>query len=375
MRAIVREHGLPLQLFQDLLDAFSQDVVKNRYADFAELLDYSRRSANPVGRLLLHLFRKHSPENCKFSDRICSALQLINFWQDVGIDYETKNRIYLPQDDMRRFGVGEDHLRQRLCDPAFRELMRFQVDRARQMMLEGKPLVQNLEGRFRLEIAITVQGGLRILEKLENAGYDMFRRRPTQQWFDWPLLFLRAPVSPDEYCQQKAAASGSSFYYSFLFLPPERRRAITALYAFCREVDDVVDECTDTQVAHAKLAWWRSEVGKLLRGQAAATRSRRALHALHWAIPDRRGTHSTKSSTAWRWISRRPATSISRVSSATATTSPARSACSLPASSATAIRARSSTRRISAPRSSSPTSSATSARTRARTASTCRWTS
>lgn len=189
---VVREHGLPLQLFQDLLDAFSQDVVKNRYADFAELLDYSRRSANPVGRLLLHLFRKHSPENCKFSDRICSALQLINFWQDVGIDYETKNRIYLPQDDMRRFGVGEDHLRQRLCGPAFRELMRFQVDRARQMMLEGKPLVQNLEGRFRLEIAITVQGGLRILEKLENAGYDMFRRRPTQQWFDWPLLFLRA---------------------------------------------------------------------------------------------------------------------------------------------------------------------------------------
>jgi len=189
---IIRAHALPTQLFQDLLDAFSQDVVKNRYADFAEVLDYSRRSANPVGRLLLHLFRKNSAENFAFSDRICSALQLINFWQDVRIDYETKDRIYLPQDEMRGFGVTEEHLRQRLCDAAFQDLMRFQVDRARALMLEGEPLLRNLEGRFRLEIAITVQGGMRILEKLENAGYDMFRHRPTQQWFDWPLLFLRA---------------------------------------------------------------------------------------------------------------------------------------------------------------------------------------
>jgi len=189
---LVHEYGLPLPLFHDLLDAFSQDVVKNRYADIAEVLDYSRRSANPVGRLLLQLFRKDSPENCKFSDRICSALQLINFWQDVGIDYETKNRIYLPQDEMRRFGVGEEHLRQRLCDPAFRDLMRFQTDRTRQMMLEGQALVRRLDGRFRLEIAITVQGGLRILEKLGRAQYDMFRRRPVHKWYDWPLLFLRA---------------------------------------------------------------------------------------------------------------------------------------------------------------------------------------
>jgi squalene synthase HpnC len=189
---IVREHGLPLQLFHDLLDAFSQDVVKNRYADFSEVLDYSRRSANPVGRLLLHLLRKNSAENCAFSDRICSALQLTNFWQDVCIDYETKNRIYLPQDEMRRFGVGEEHLRQHLCDPAFQALMRFQVDRSRQMMLEGKALLRDLEGRFRLEIALTVQGGLRILQKLEQAQYDMFRHRPVHNWFDWPLLFYRA---------------------------------------------------------------------------------------------------------------------------------------------------------------------------------------
>jgi squalene synthase HpnC len=185
-------YGLPLQLFHDLLDAFSQDVVKNRYADYAEVLDYCRRSANPVGRLLLILFKEDSAQNMQHSDCICSALQLINFWQDVRIDYETKNRVYLPQDELRRFGVGDAHLRQHLCDQAFQDLMRYQVERARRLMIEGMPLLDVLAGRLRLEIAITVQGGLRILEKLEQAQYDMFRHRPKHQWFDWPLLFARA---------------------------------------------------------------------------------------------------------------------------------------------------------------------------------------
>jgi phytoene synthase len=189
---VVREHALPLQLFGDLLDAFSQDVVKNRYADFTEVLDYCRRSANPVGRLLLILFRKNSPANLAHADRVCSSLQLINFWQDVDVDYSTKNRIYLPQDEMRHYGVGEAHLREKRCDAPFRQLLQFQVERARRLMLEGKPLLDNLEGRFRLEIAITVQGGLRILEKLESVEYDMFRHRPVHRWFDWPLLLLRA---------------------------------------------------------------------------------------------------------------------------------------------------------------------------------------
>jgi phytoene synthase len=189
---VVREHDLPLQLFHDLVDAFAQDVVKNRYADFAEVLDYSRRSANPVGRLLLKLFGKDTEENLRLSDSICSSLQLINFWQDVRIDYETRDRIYLPQDEMRRFGVTEAQLREHRCDGPFRELMRFQAERARRMMMEGKPLVDRLEGRFRMEIAITVQGGLRILEKLERAGYDMFRHRPVHRWYDWPVLFARA---------------------------------------------------------------------------------------------------------------------------------------------------------------------------------------
>lgn len=188
---IVRAHDLPLQLFQDLIDAFSQDVVKNRYADFGELLDYSRRSANPVGRLLLQLFGRNTPDNNRYSDAICSSLQLINFWQDVDIDYSMKNRIYLPQDEMLRFGVSEAHLRDRRCDEPFRALMQFQARRARDLMEQGQPLLDNLTGRFRLEIALTVQGGLRILEKLEQAGYDMFRQRPVLKWHDWPRLAFR----------------------------------------------------------------------------------------------------------------------------------------------------------------------------------------
>jgi squalene synthase HpnC len=188
---IVREHALPLSLFDDLLDAFSQDVVKNRYADFAEVLDYCRRSANPVGRLLLHLFKQTSETQLRQSDAICSSLQLINFWQDVAVDWK-KDRVYLPQDEMRRHGVPEAHLAEGRCDENWRALMRFQCDRARALMLEGAPLPDSLQGRARWEIAVTVQGGLRILEKLAAAGYDMFRHRPRLRWFDWPLLAWRA---------------------------------------------------------------------------------------------------------------------------------------------------------------------------------------
>ena len=188
---IVREHGLPLQLFRDLLDAFSQDVVKARYADFAEVLDYCRRSANPVGRLLLHLFQRTSERNLARSDSICSALQLVNFWQDAEIDF-AKDRIYLPQDEMARFGVTEAHLAERRCDEHWRGLITFQAERARGMLLHGWPLGRELPGRMGLEIRATVRGGLRILDKLQSVGCDMFRHRPVLRWFDWPLIMARA---------------------------------------------------------------------------------------------------------------------------------------------------------------------------------------
>ncbi len=191
VRRIVRQHDLPVQLFRDLLDAFAQDVVKLRYTNFTEVLDYCRRSANPVGRLLLHLFKRSSETEFRQSDAICSALQLINFWQDAAIDF-AKDRIYLPQDEMARFGVGERDLAEQRCNDAWRRLLAFQVQRSREMMLAGAPLGRSLPGRLGLEIRTTVQGGLRILEKIDHVGYDVFRRRPVLRWFDWPLLFARA---------------------------------------------------------------------------------------------------------------------------------------------------------------------------------------
>jgi len=189
---IIREHELPVELFADLLDAFSQDVTKKRYADFSEVLDYCRRSANPVGRLLLHLFKRTSDSNCRASDAICSALQLVNFWQDVDVDYLKDARIYLPQDEMARHGVTERHISQKICDDAWRSLMKFQVQRARELMLSGKNLGRALPGRIGLEIRATIQGGLRILEKIERARYDVFRRRPRLRAFDWPVVLLKA---------------------------------------------------------------------------------------------------------------------------------------------------------------------------------------
>ncbi|MEX2241950.1 MAG: squalene synthase HpnC [Burkholderiales bacterium] len=188
---IALEHGLPRQLFGDLLDAFSQDVTRSRYATYADLLDYCRRSANPVGRLLLHLFKRTSETDLRQSDAICTALQLINFWQDVAIDY-AKGRVYLPQDEMARHGVSEAHVAAARCDDAWRALLAFQVKRTRELMLAGAPLGRRLPGRIGLEIRATVQGGLRILEKIEKADFDVFRRRPVLQWFDWPRILARA---------------------------------------------------------------------------------------------------------------------------------------------------------------------------------------
>jgi phytoene synthase len=192
LEKIIRDHALPVQPFRDLLDAFSQDVTQKRYASFAQVLDYCRRSANPVGRLLLHLFKRTTDSDTRQSDAICTGLQLINFWQDVEADYAKAGRIYLPQDEMAHHGVTERHLCDKLCDDAWRALMAFQVSRTRKLMLSGEKLGRTLPGRVGLEVRATVQGGLRILGKLEAAGYDVFRRRPVLKLLDWPLVLLKA---------------------------------------------------------------------------------------------------------------------------------------------------------------------------------------
>jgi len=191
---VIAAHALPLQPFHDLLDAFSQDVVKQRYATFDEVLDYSRRSANPVGLLMLHLFGAAGAENVRRSDQICTGLQLANFWQDVAIDW-AKGRLYLPQDDLARFGVSEAQIAAGRVDDPWRRAMAFQVARTRAMLQSGAPLARALPGRIGWELRLVVQGGLRILERIDRAGGDVFRHRPVLRAPDWSLMFWRAAVT------------------------------------------------------------------------------------------------------------------------------------------------------------------------------------
>jgi phytoene synthase len=184
-------HDLPIALFHHLLDAFRQDVVKKRYATFDELMDYCRRSADPVGRLLLALFRKDDPANLRDSDAICSSLQLINHWQDIAIDWG-KGRVYLPQEDLERFGVAESQIAAGRVDARWQDLVRFQCQRARAMMRSGSPLGTRLPGRLGLEIRAISAGGLRILERIDAVQGDVFRHRPVLGLGDWARVLWKA---------------------------------------------------------------------------------------------------------------------------------------------------------------------------------------
>lgn len=191
--AVVRAHALPLAPLRDLLRAFRQDITTTRYADFTALLDYCSRSANPVGCLMLHLYAAATAAQLRESAAICSALQLINFLQDVAVDWQ-KHRIYLPLDELVRFNVSEAQIAAGSADANWRALMAFQVARARALMLSGAPLALRLPGRLGWELRLVVQGGLRILDKIEAVDYDVFARRPKLATADWLLLGWRAFV-------------------------------------------------------------------------------------------------------------------------------------------------------------------------------------
>lgn len=189
--AAVAEHGLPLDLLRDLIDAFRQDVVKKRYATFDEVRDYARRSANPVGRLLLHLFGRTEAPHPGHSDAICTALQLANFWQDVEVDWK-KGRVYIPQEDLERFGVREDDIAARNADPRWARLMGFECERARRMLVSGAPLGSALPGRAGLEIRATIEGGIAILDRIDAVHGDVFRHRPALDMAAWVRMVARA---------------------------------------------------------------------------------------------------------------------------------------------------------------------------------------
>ena len=191
LRATLVQHRLPLHLLTDLLGAFEQDVVKHGYATRAELLDYCRRSANPVGRLLLHLYGVNGAQALRQSDAICTALQLANFWQDLSVDTQ-RHRLYVPAEDCARHGLGEAAVRARTDSAAARALVAELVGWARAVMLEGAALVHAVPGRAGWELRLVVQGGLRILDKIEADGFVSLQRRPVLRWHDVPVMLWRA---------------------------------------------------------------------------------------------------------------------------------------------------------------------------------------
>jgi squalene synthase HpnC len=193
--AAVARHRMTLAPFRDLLSAFRQDVTTTRYATEALLFDYCRRSANPIGRLMLRIFEADTAQNVASSDAICTALQLINFWQDIAVDW-AKGRVYLPIEHLERYGVTEAHIAEGRCDDAWRALTAFESARTRALLESGRPLVRALPWRLRLEISGVLAGGHRILDGIDAAGGDVFRSRPKLSGSDWARVACNALFPP-----------------------------------------------------------------------------------------------------------------------------------------------------------------------------------
>jgi squalene synthase HpnC len=184
-------HNLPVQLFEDLLSAFRQDVTKHRYQDWSEVLDYCRRSANPVGRLVLRVGGYNDPALDHASDAVCTALQLTNFWQDLDRDWRS-GRLYVPLDDRDRAGARDADLTARRMTPEWRAVLAAMAQRTRDLFDAGRPVCDGVGGRLRWELRVTWLGGRRILDKLERARFDVFTDRPTLGAADVPALLWKA---------------------------------------------------------------------------------------------------------------------------------------------------------------------------------------
>ncbi len=191
LEGTARKYNLPIQLFSDLISAFEQDQTVTRYANWDELFDYCRRSANPVGRLVLRLCGYADAERDRLSDASCTALQLANFWQDVIVDFEM-DRVYLPLDLLARHGYTVADLGARKFNPAFQAVMREAVEMARKLFLEGLPLTKTVDRRLAFDLELFSRGGMCILEKIERQNYDVLARRPTISKFERLQLLFNA---------------------------------------------------------------------------------------------------------------------------------------------------------------------------------------
>ncbi len=187
----IRACSIPKEPFADLLIAFRQDQTVTRYESMQDVLGYCHYSANPVGRLVLYACGEVNEENFRLSDATCSALQLANFWQDVRIDFE-KDRVYLPQEDMRRYGVNDETIARGVATPEFRSLMRYEVDYARSLFEQGLPLISRVNRELALDLDLFSRGGLEILRAIERRTYDVLSARPAVSKTTKLALALRA---------------------------------------------------------------------------------------------------------------------------------------------------------------------------------------
>ncbi len=195
---VIKKHKLPCEPFMDLLTAFKMDVTIKRYNNFGEIKEYCRYSANPVGRLLLHLYQQATIENLAYSDTVCSALQLINFLQDIKQDYQENDRIYLPLDEMEKYGITEEDIKNSRNSREMRSLIDSQLHRAEEMLFSGMSLGKILKGRIGLELRAITFGGLRILQKLGKNREDVYAR-PRLDKLDWIWIVSHAILNNRHY--------------------------------------------------------------------------------------------------------------------------------------------------------------------------------
>jgi squalene synthase HpnC len=184
---VIAHHALPLNALYDLLNAARLGITKKRFANFAELIEYCRYAANPIGRLLLGLYRSATPRNLSYADAVCSGLQIISLLRDLGSDYQDKGRIYLPQDEMARFGVSEAHFDEERCDESLSRLIELQMQRAQRLLQAGAPLGHALKGRAGLEVRLIILAGMRLLKHLRERQSPFMRPRLSRRDWIWML--------------------------------------------------------------------------------------------------------------------------------------------------------------------------------------------
>ena len=274
----IRLFDLPLRPFQDLLSAFRQDVTVSRYPDYEALIDYCRRSAHPVGRIYLMLHGARDAAAFRASDAICTGLQIANHLQDIRENAE-RDLIYMPQDDMRKFGVSDDDLLKDAATPQLRALLVHHINRTKRHFREGLPLFRRIRGRSGREFRAIWRGGAAALDAISREEWNVCAGSPKLNRRDKAKSFLAAfrPIHRLEslvdaraeeelnrrYCLWLVRQSRSNFYLSFFTLPAEKRRAIIAIYAYCRMADDIADEPGEVSGKRILLREWRDAAARL----------------------------------------------------------------------------------------------------------------